>query len=165
MATFTALHVAISLIGIVSGFVVIAGFVHNAPGRRATQLFLASTMATSVTGFGFPFPQVLPAHVVGALSLVLLALSLYALYGRGLGGGWRTTYVVTAVIAQYFNVFVLIIQSFLKVPALKALAPTQSEPPFAIAQSLVLVGMIVLGVLSVKRFKPHAQPAARLGAA
>ena len=165
MAIFTALHVAISLIGIVAGFVVINGFLHNAPGRRATQLFLAFTIATSVTGFGFPFQQVLPAHVIGVLSLVLLAVSLYGLYGRALGGGWRTTYVATTVIAQYFNVFVLVIQSFQKVPALKALAPTQSEPPFAIAQSLVLVGMIVLGVLSVKRFKPHAQPAARLGAA
>ena len=163
MAIFTALHVAISLVGIVAGFVVINGFLHNATGRRATQLFLAFTIATSVTGFGFPFQRILPPHVVGVLSLVLLALSVYALYGRALAGGWRTTYVITAVIAQYFNVFVLVIQSFQKVPALKALAPTQSEPPFAVAQGVALIGFVILGVLSVKRFRPT--PAAmRLGA-
>jgi hypothetical protein len=155
MATFTAVHVLISLIGIVAGFVVITGFLTNNSMRRATQAFLAFTVATSVTGFGFPFPPILPAHVVGALSLVLLGAALYALYGRGLSGGWRTTYVVTAVMSQYFNVFVLIVQLFRRVPALTALAPTQSEPPFAIAQAIALVAFIAIGVLSVKRFKPH----------
>jgi hypothetical protein len=155
MATFTAVHVLISLIGIVAGFVVITGFLTNNPMRRATQVFLAFTVATSVTGFGFPFPPILPAHVVGALSLVLLGAALYALYGQGLSGGWRTTYVVTAVMSQYFNVFVLIVQLFRRVPALKALAPTQSEPPFAIAQATALVAFIAIGVLSVKRFRPH----------
>jgi hypothetical protein len=155
MATFTAVHVLISLIGIVAGFVVITGFLTNNSMRRATQAFLAFTVATSVTGFGFPFPPILPAHVVGALSLVLLGAALYALYGRGLSGGWRTTYVVTAVMSQYFNVFVLIVQLFRRVPALTALAPTQSEPPFAIAQAIALVAFIAIGVLSVRRFRPH----------
>ena len=154
MAIFTALHVAISLIGIVAGFVVINGFLHNAPGRRATQLFLAFTIATSVTGFGFPFQQVLPAHVIGVLSLVLLAVSLYGLYGRALGGGWRTTYVATTVIAQYFNVFVLVIQSFQKVPLLKPLAPTQSEPPFLVAQGLALIIFLLLGIAAALKFRP-----------
>src|SRR5688572_4518359 len=162
MATFTALHVVISLIGIVSGFVVIAAFVANKPVNRTTHVFLATTVATSVTGFGFPFPPITPAHVVGALSLVLLALALYALYSRGLAGVWRPTFIVTAVIAEYFNVFVLIIQSFLNVPALKAQAPTQSEPPFAIAQGIALLAFIVLGVLSVQRFRPQSPTTVRL---
>ena len=156
MTTFTALHVLISLIGIVSGFVVIGGFLSNNSRRRATQVFLGFTITTSVTGFGFPFPPIRPAHIVGGLSLVILGVSLYALYGRGLAGGWRTTYIITAVLAQYFNVFVLIVQAFQRVPLLKALAPTQSEPPFTIAQAVALLAFIVLGVLSVKRFRTQA---------
>jgi hypothetical protein len=163
MVIFTALHVLISLIGIVSGFVVIAAFVGNTRVTRTTHVFLASTVATSVTGFGFPFPPILPAHIIGALSLVLLAPALYAWYGRGLAGVWRPTFIITAVIAQYFNVFVLIIQSFLRVPALKALAPTQSEPPFVIAQAITLLAFITLGVLSVRRFRPQPEGSLSLG--
>jgi hypothetical protein len=165
MATFTALHVVISLIGIVSGFVVIGAFIGNKPVGRTTHVFLASTVATSVTGFGFPFPPILPAHIVGALSLVLLALAMYGLYSRGLAGVWRPTFIVYAVLAQYFNVFVLIVQSFLKVPALNALAPTQTEPPFVIVQGIALVAFIVLGAFSVRRFKPHSRTALRPGTA
>jgi hypothetical protein len=163
MAIFTAVHVLISLIGIVSGFVVINGFLGNHTMRRTTQVFLAFTVATSLTGFGFPFPPILPSHIVAVLSLVLLAVAIFALYGRGLAGPWRSVYVITAVMAQYFNVFVLIIQSFQRVPALKALAPTQSEPPFAIAQGIALVAFMVLGALSVRRFRPAPQ-SMRLGA-
>jgi hypothetical protein len=106
-----------------------------------------------VTGYGFPFLHLLPSHVVGAISLVVLAVAIYARYARHLAGGWRGTYVIGAVIALYLNVFVLVVQSFLKVPALHALAPTQSEPPFAVAQLVVLVLFLVLGTLAVRRSK------------
>ena len=117
-----------------------------------TALFLASTVATSVTGFGFPFDHLLPSHIVGGISLVVLAVASYARYGRRLAGGWRAAYVIGAVVAFYLNVFVLIVQLFRRVPALTALAPTQSEPPFAIAQLGVLVLFIALGVMATKRF-------------
>lgn len=155
--TYTLIHVVISLVGIFSGLVVLFGLL---AGRRLggwTGTFLATTVATSVTGFGFPFHHLLPSHVVGILSLLVLALALYALYGRYLAGGWRRTYVICAVVALYFNVFVAIVQAFLKVPALKALAPTQTEPPFKLAQGVVLVLFVVLGTLAAKRF--HGQPA------
>jgi hypothetical protein len=152
MAAFTLLHVVISLIGIGTGFVVLYGFLTSNTLRRWTQAFLLSTVATNATGFGFPLRPFLPSHVVAILSLGVLALCIYALYGRSLVGGWRAIYVITAVIALYFNVFVLIVQLFRRVPALTALAPTQSEPPFAIAQGLAFAVFVVLGVQSVRRF-------------
>lgn len=108
-------------------------------------------MATSLTGYGFPVEHVLPSHIVGAISIVVLALAIYARYARRLEGNWRATYVIGAVIALYLNVFVLVVQSFLRVPALKALAPTQSEPPFAVTQLIVLMLFCVLGFLAAKR--------------
>ena len=153
MTTFTIVHVVLSLIGIISGVVVAAGLLSSKRLDGWTILFLASTLLTSVTGYGFPVDRLLPSHVVGAISIVVLAIALYARYGRGMAGGWRSAYVATAVAALYLNVFVLVVQLFLKVPALNALAPTQSEPPFAIAQLLVLVGFVALGVVAVKRFR------------
>ncbi|HWC17555.1 MAG TPA: hypothetical protein VG498_11105 [Terriglobales bacterium] len=153
MATLTAIHVVISLAGIVSGFVVIFGLLGGKQLDRWTAFFLTTTVLTSVTGYFFPVHKLMPSHIVGALSLVALGFAIFARYNRNLTGRWRATYVVTAIVAQYFNVFVLVVQSFLKIPSLKALAPTQSEPPFEIAQGLVLVLFVVLGTLAVKRFR------------
>ena len=156
MNAFLEFHVALSLIGIVSGFVVVFGMIGSKTCPGWTKVFLWTTLATSVTGFFFPIHGITPALATGIISVVVLAFTFYALYGKKLFGGWRTVYVVTAVIAQYLNFFVLIVQSFLKIPALHALAPTQKEPPFAIAQGLGLLLFIVLGVLAAKRFRPVA---------
>ena len=152
MTTFTIVHVVLSLAGIISGFVVVSGLIAAQRLDRWTLLFLATTAATSLTGFGFPFEHVLPSHVVGAISLLVLVVAIVARYGRHLVGAWRWMYVVGAVVALYLNVFVLIVQLFLKVPALKAIAPTQSEPPFVVAQLALLAVFIALGVVTVRRF-------------
>ena len=151
--TFTTVHVVISLIGIGSGLVVLFGLLGNRWFARWNALFLVTTIATSVTGFGFPFDHLLPSHKVGILSLVLLAIALLALYGRHLAGGWRRTYVISAMASLYLNVFVLVVQLFEKVPGLRALAPTQKEPPFVIAQLVVLVIFVWLTVQAAKRFR------------
>jgi len=155
-ATFTLLHVVISLVGIASGLVVMYGFLTSQRVDRWTALFLVSTVLTSVTGFLFPFKHVTPGIVVGVVSLVVLAVAIAALYALRLSGPWRVTYVITASLALYFNVFVLVVQSFEKVPALTALAPTQKEPPFAVAQLLVLVMFVVAAVFAVRRFRPDS---------
>jgi hypothetical protein len=156
MAIYTAIHVAISLIAIVTGLVVLAGLLKGQGLPVWTMVFLATTVATSLTGFGFPFEQLLPSHIVGAISLVALAVAYLARYRFHLANTWRTTYVVTAVLSLYLNVFVLVVQLFMKVPALAALAPTQSEPPFAIAQTIVLVIFLVLGYRAVVGFRKTA---------
>jgi hypothetical protein len=153
LATYTLLHIVISLVGIGSGLVVVFGMIAGKRLDGWTAVFLTTTVATSVTGFGFPFDHLLPSHIVGCLSLVVLALAIFARYGRRLAGAWRTTFAISAVVALYFNVFVLIVQSFLKVPALHALAPTGSEPPFAITQGLVLLLFIALGTFATIRFR------------
>lgn len=153
MTTFTLLHVAISLIGIVSGFVVVFGMIGGKRLDGWTALFLTTTVLTSVTGFLFPFHKLMPSHIVGSISLLVLAVAIVARYPRHLNGGWRWIYAVSAVIAFYLNFFVLVAQSFAKIPALKAMAPTQSEPPFAITQLVVLAAFVVLGIFSVKRFR------------
>ena len=153
-STYTLIHVIISLAGIVSGLVVVYGLLTAKPLNGWTALFLVTTIATSVTGFGFPIHKFRPPHVVGVLSLIVLAIAVVARYGFHLTGAWRATYVVTAILALYFNVFVGVVQAFDKIASLKALAPTQKEPPFAIAQGAVLVIFIVLGVLATKRFRP-----------
>jgi hypothetical protein len=130
---------------------------HRLPGW--TALFLVTTILTRVTGILFPFSQLLPSHIVGAISLVVLALALVALYAFRLGGAWRWVYVVTAVLALYLNVFVGVVQAFQKLAFLHALAPTQSEPPFAVAQAIVLAAFVLLGFLAVRRFHPVAAPA------
>jgi hypothetical protein len=156
LATYTAVHVVISLIGIVSGLFVAAGLLSSKRLERTTQVFLSTTALTSITGFGFPVDHLLPSHIVGALSLLVLAIAIFARYGRRLAGAWRWTYAVTAMVALYFNVFVLVVQLFQKVPALKALAPTQSEPPFAAVQLVVLAAFVALTVTAAIRFKPAA---------
>jgi hypothetical protein len=153
MTTFTAVHVALSLIGIATGLVVLAGFLTRRWLNLWNSAFLLTTALTSATGFGFPFDHLLPSHIVGALSLVVLALAAFARYGRHLAGGWKKTYVVSAVVALYFNVFVLVVQAFMKVPALHALAPTQAEPPFAIAQLAVLLIFAAAGTVAVVQSK------------
>jgi hypothetical protein len=156
LETFTAFHVVLSLAGIGSGGVVLFGLL---TGRRLdawTALFLATTVATSLTGFGFPFDHLLPSHVVGILSLLILAAAIVARYAFRLAGPWRRVYVVSATLALYFNVFVLVVQAFLKVPALKALAPHQNEPPFAVAQGAVLITFMALGGLATARWRPEA---------
>jgi hypothetical protein len=153
MDTFTVVHVIISLIGIGSGLVVMVGLL---TGRRLngwTALFLSSTVATSVTGFFFPFHGFTPAIAVGIFSMFLLAVAILARYGRRLAGAWRWIYVVTAIVAEYLNVFVLIVQLFQKVPALKALAPTQSEPPFLVTQLLALALFVVLTIGAAIKFR------------
>jgi hypothetical protein len=159
----TLVHVLISLAGIFTGFVVLAGLIAGKRLDGWTRLFLATTVATSVTGFFFPFNGFTPAHAFGILSLILLSVALYARYPRRLDGAWRKTYVITAVISLYLNVFVGVVQAFQKVPVLKALAPTQTEPPFKLTQLVVLALFIVLGVVAVIRFRNEqvnaAQPA------
>jgi hypothetical protein len=155
LSTFTTVHVIISLIGIVSGFVVLFGMFSSKRLDGLTGLFLLTTVLTSVTGFGFPFEHLLPSHKVGIISLVVLAIAILARYSFHMVGKWRWIYVVTAVLALYLNVFVLVVQSFRRVPALHAMAPTQSEPPFAIAQGIALVIFIVLTIFAVKKFHPE----------
>jgi hypothetical protein len=150
---FTLLHVVISLLGIGSGLVVLAGLLRDRRLDAWTAFFLATTVATSVTGFFFPFVKLLPSHVTGVISLLVLAVALVARYAMGLAGPWRRTYAISAVVALYLNVFVLVVQLFLKVPALHALAPTQAEPPFAVAQGLVLVAFVGLGTAAARRFR------------
>lgn len=154
MDTFTLVHVILSLIGILSGLVVLYGLLTANRMNGWTMLFLVTTVATSVTGFGFPFHGITPAIIVGILSLIFLLASIMARYVFHLAGSWRWIYVVSSVVALYFNVFVLVAQAFMKIPALHALAPKGSEPPFAIAQGIVLLLFVVAGILSVKRFHP-----------
>ena len=152
-AAFTTLHVVISLVGIASGFIVIFGMIGTRRLPAWDGLFLATTALTSLTGFLFPYKGVTPGIVIGVLSMVVLILAVVALYFGNLKGGWRGTYVISALMAQFFNFFVLVVQSFEKVPALRALAPTQSEAPFKIVQLLALLLFIVLTVLAFRRFR------------
>jgi hypothetical protein len=154
LATYTLIHVIISLIGIGSGLLVLFGMFGSKRLDRMTALFLATTALTSLTGFGFPFEGVTPGIILAILSLIVLAIAIPARYSFRMAGKWRTLYVITAVIALYFNCFVLIAQSFQKVPALHALAPKGNEPPFAMAQGVLLVLFIVAGTLAVKKFHP-----------
>jgi len=153
LATFTQLHVIISLIAIISGIVVVLGMLgaNRMPGM--TALFLITTVATSVTGFMFPMPFD-PADAIGIISLVFLALAILALYTYKLAGAWRGVYVVTAMVALYLNCFVLVVQSFMKIAFFHALAPTQKEPPFAVAQGVVLILFIGLGIAAFRKFRP-----------
>ncbi len=152
LQTFTLIHVLISLAGIATGTVVLCGFFTNKRLDGWTAVFLATTALTSVTGFLFPFMEATPAIKLGIISLVVLAITIVARYPLHLA--WRKTYVITACALLYFNVFVLVVQSFEKVRQLKEIAPTQKEPPFAIVQLLVLVLFVVLTTLAVKRFQP-----------
>lgn len=156
----TIAHVVISLVGIVSGFVVLAGLLSSRRLDTWTAVFLTSTVATSVTGFLFPFEQLLPSHVIGFISLPLLTAAIVARYFRNLVGVWRPVYVITALFSLYLNFFVLIAQTFQKVPALHALAPTQSEAPFLLVQVAALIAFLALGFRAVTRFRtePFSAP-------
>ena len=156
LTTLTLLHVIISLIGIVAGFVVMFGLLGSNRMPGMTAIFLLFTILTSATGFLFPFTKLLPSHMVGILSLVLLAIACLALYGMKLAGAWRWIYVVTAMVSLYLNVFVLVIQAFLKIPALTALAPGNppSGPVFAVVQGLVLVFFVIVTIAAMRRFQP-----------
>jgi len=160
-ATFTLFHVVISLIGIGSGLVVLWGFSRGKRLDGITVIFLFTTVLTSVTGFAFPFDYLLPSHKVGIISLVALVLAIPARYALHLAGPWRWIYVVSAQIALYLNVFVLIAQLFEKVPSLHALAPKGSEPPFLITQVVVVAIFVVLGIFAAKGFRDRTvQPLA-----
>jgi hypothetical protein len=153
-ATFTALHVVLSLFGIGSGLIVVFGLMGNRQLPAWTAVFLTTTAATSVTGFLFHSKSLGAPHVVGFISLVVLAVAVGALYRMKLAGVWRAIYVISAVLALYLNVFVGVVQAFQKISALHALAPTGSEPPFAAVQLMALVVFVGLAVLGVKRFRP-----------
>jgi hypothetical protein len=153
-------HVAISLAAIGTGVVVVYGLI---AGKRLdvwTALFLTTTVATSVTGFFFPFERLLPSHILAILSLIVLAPVIVARYNFHLAGAWRQVYVIGSVVALYFNVFVLVAQAFQKVPFLTALASAQSEPPFLVAQAAVLVLAVAAAVVATKRFRTEPARAA-----
>jgi hypothetical protein len=152
---FTFVHVLVSLVGIGSGFVVLLGLLSARRFEGWTGLFLVTTVATSVTGFGFPIDIILPSHIVGVISLLVLAVAIIARYAFRLAGVWRPIYVIGAGIALYLNVFVLIVQLFQKIPALKALAPTQSEPPFVLAQAATLAVFVLLIIAASIKFHPE----------
>ena len=152
-SAFTLVHVLISLIGIGSGLIALYGLLGGKLLAGWTPLFLISTVLTSATGFLFPVEHLLPSHKVGILSLVVLAVAIAALYLFHLAGKWRAIYVISALMALYLNCFVAVVQSFLKIPALHATAPNGNEPPFLVAQTIVLLAFIVLGVFATKRFR------------
>jgi hypothetical protein len=157
--TFTQVHTALSLVALVSGIIVVVGLVANHNGGGWAGLFLLSGLATNITAFGFPFTQFLPSHYLATLSLVVLVLAIIGRYVTRYAGAWRLIYVVSVVLAVYFDAFVAVVQAFQKVPAIHDLAPTQSEPPFAIAQGAVLLLFVVLGILAAWRFRPLAAKA------
>ena len=154
ISTFTQIHVALSLVGILTGFIVVAGLLQSRIAGGITATFLITTILTSATGFLFPVKELLPSHIVGIISLAALAVAVYALYGKRLAGSWRWIYVAAAIFSLYLNVFVLVAQAFLKVPSLHALAPKGSEPPFVIAQLVVLVLFVWLGIRAARSFRP-----------
>ena len=156
LTLFTLAHVVISLAGILAGIFVLFGLLTNQRIDRWNLVFLVTTVATSATGFLFPVQHFMPSHAVGIISLVVLAAAIYARYARHLNGPWQKVYTISAVLALYLNVFVAIVQAFLKTPALKALAPTQTELPFKATQLTVLVLFIALGVAATVRFHGKA---------
>jgi hypothetical protein len=156
LSALTTVHVVISLIAIVAGIVVMFGLLGSRRMPGLTALFLLFTILTSATAFLFPFAHLLPSHMFGIVSLVLLAIACFALYGMKLSGAWRWLYVLTAMLSLYLNVFVLVIQMFQKVPALHA-PPTNLplvEPPFAVVQSILLLFFVIVIISAVRRFRP-----------
>ena len=153
-STFTQFHVFLSLIGIFSGVVVVLAMLAAIRLPLLTAVFLLTTVATSVTGFMFHFASFGPPEIVGVISLIVLGVAILALYGYKLAGSWRGIYVATAVLALYLNVFVGVVQTFQKVPFFHALAPTQTELPFALAQGVVLIAFVALGIAAAKKFRP-----------
>lgn len=160
VADFTRFHVILSLVGMVSGIVVVLAMLRAHVLPVMTSIFLTTTMATSVTGFLFPIAAFGPPEIVGVISIIILGLAMLALYVYRLAGSWRMIYVVSAVLALYLNVFVGVVQAFQKVPFFHALAPTQKEAPFAIAQAAVLLVFAALGAAAAKKFRPLGRPPA-----
>ncbi len=156
MSPFTLFHVVLSLIGIVAGFVALGGWLAGHLRSGWTAVFLATTIATVLTGFLFPFTAFTPAIGFGVISTAVLAVAVFALYRRHLVGRWRVTFLLAALAALYLNTFVLIVQAFQKVGPLNALAPTGSEPPFAVAQGLLLIGFVAAGYRLTRRAAPIA---------
>jgi hypothetical protein len=152
--SLTSVHVVISLIALIIGLALITGFMRGVHRPGVAGLFLATTLATTATGYIFPNATITPAQVIGAMSLVALMVAVVALYAFGLGGVWRAAYVVAALLAFYLNAFVSVVQAFQKLPALQRLAPTQSELPFVLVQLLLLVAIAIIAWISVKRFRP-----------
>ena len=152
LSTFTLFHVVLSLLGIASGLIVVYGMLSGKRLDSWTAIFLVTTVLTSATGFLFPFKHLLPSHIVGILSLLVLAVAIVARYPRRLEGGWRRIYVICAMVALYLNCFVLVVQAFLKAPALHALAPKGNEPPFLIAQLALLAIFVLLTIVAARRF-------------
>jgi hypothetical protein len=157
VSAFVPLHVIISLIGIATGLVVLVGLLGARAMPAMTAIFLLTTIATSVTGFMFPFSGLTPAMITGFVSLAVLAVAVFACYGRRMAGSWRPIYVIAAVASLYLNTFVLVVQSFQKLPFLQPLAPTQTEPPFLVAQAVTLLAFVVLGFIAVRRFRKPVQ--------
>lgn len=157
--TWTGLHTWLSLIAIAAGFVVIASLITGHERRGWTVLFLVTAFATSATGFGFPFTGVLPSHIVGVIALLVLAVTVPADYVFRRAGRWNMVYALGIVASQWLLVFVAVAQLFAKVPGLHALAPTQAEPPFAIAQGIVLLLFVLAGIAAVRGKGPSALPA------
>jgi hypothetical protein len=160
-SNFTLVHVLLSLAGIGTGFIVVFGLLNRKTLNGWTAIFLATTVLTSVTGFLFPFHEVTPGVILGVLSLIVLTATIAARYAFHLSGAWRSTYVISAMVALYFNCFVGVVQAFEKVPVLRAMAPTQKEPPFLFAQLLLMALFIGLGTLGVKKFRVDSSVAAR----
>jgi hypothetical protein len=151
MRALLVAHVAISLVAIAAGLIEVAGWLRGKRRPAVTNVFFWLTLATSLTGFPLPAKQILPSHVFGFITVIVLAFAYVGLYKKRMAGCWGTTYLIKAAVAQYLNMFVLVFQSFLKVPALQALAPTQSEPPFAAAQGVLFVAFVAVTVLAVRR--------------
>ena len=168
VAAFTQTHVIISLIAIISGIIFAISMLNGRLMPGMTTLFLIATVATSVTGFMFPTPvdaprvigSLDPAKIIGVISLIFLTLAILALYSYKLAGAWRGVYVISSIIALYFNCFVLVVQSFQKIAFFHALAPTQKEPPFAVAQGILLILFVGLGIAAFKKFRPLSRLAA-----
>jgi hypothetical protein len=155
-STFTVIHVVISLVGIAAGIPLMAAMIGGRPLGVANMVFLVATVATTLTGFLFPFHGFDPAIGVGIVSTIALAVALLALYGGHLAGFWRPAYTVGVTLALYLNVFVGVVQSFQKIPFLQGADPNHQPPAFAVVQGAVLIGFIVIGVFATKRFHPVA---------
>lgn len=161
LPTFTLIHVVLSLAGIVAGLVVVGGLMAGVRFDRWVAVFLATTVLTNLTGFGFPFTTLLPSHVVAALSLVVLPVTIFALYAKRLAGAWRRVFVVGSVLALWLNAFVLVAQLLAKIPVLAAIAPNPGAPAFALKQLIVLAIFVVLGWAAVKGYRAGPAPATR----
>ncbi len=163
LSTFTAIHTALSVVALLSGVVVLIGLLRSQRCPLATLLYFVTAIATSVTGFGFPNKTFTPAETVGVISLVLLGIAVLARYSYAFAGSARWLYVLGVTLSLYLLFFVLVAQAFSKIAALKAFAPTQSEPPFAIAQGVLLVVSVVITVLAVRKFHPKIGYSAQRG--